>query len=279
VLDVSEVRAPSSESRRTASSSVNRDRVAYRLAREVATWLLDARLPEGSRLPPEQELCAALNCSRMGLRSALRLLEAWGIITIQTGRNGGPVVRHPRVSDLRDQMSILIHAERATLMDVLTARRAIDPIIAAEAAQRATPEQLEQLDAVLERMRRPTLTQRDFLAATADFQSLLADASHLVILGLFLRILAAFGETSFMQRMPLDEEWKTHVVHSFGRIRDAIGAHDSESARAEMVLQRMDSERHWRERGAALLNVPLAPFEFGGWTEEQSARRISQAQP
>jgi DNA-binding FadR family transcriptional regulator len=277
VLELTEIRPPSSESRRTASSALNRDRVAYRMARELATWLLDARLPEGSRLPPEQELCEALNCSRMGLRSALRLLEAWGIITIQTGRNGGPVVRYPRVSDLRDQMSILIHNEHATLMDVLIARRAIDPIIAAGAAERATPDQVKEIDLVLDRIRRPTLTQRDFLAATSEFQSILAEASQLVILGLFLKILATFGETSFMQRMPLDEDWKQHVVRSFTRIRDAVAAGDAESARAEMVLQRMDSERHWKERGEALLHIPLAPFEFGVWSDEQTARRSGQS--
>src|SRR5690349_9828059 len=110
-----QVRPPSSTSRRTASQSANRNRVAYRVAREMAMWVLDAELPEGARLPPEQELCQRMGCSRSGLRSALRLLESWGLITIQTGRDGGPVIRHPRISDLGDTLSILIHSERATL--------------------------------------------------------------------------------------------------------------------------------------------------------------------
>jgi DNA-binding FadR family transcriptional regulator len=263
MLDSGAVRPPSSQSRRTAAGAFNGDRVAYRVAREMAIWMLDTGLPEGSRLPPEQELCTALGTSRTGLRSALRLLESWGLIAIQTGRNGGPVVRHPRVSDLKDTLSILIHSEHATLMDVLIARRAIDPIIAAEAAERATPDDLKLLDEVIEQLRRTDLTQRDFLAATSRFQSVVADASHLVILGLFLRILASFGETAMMQRVPFDDEWRQQVLASFERIRTAIAQHDREAARAAMLLQRMESERHWQLRGAALLQVPLEPFEFG----------------
>ena len=263
MLDTSAVRPPNVESRRTAAGAFNRDRVAYRVAREMAIWILDSGLPEGSRLPPEMELCTALGASRTGVRSALRILESWGLIAIQTGRYGGPVVRHPRVSDLTDTLSILIHSEHATLMDVLTARRAIDPIIAAEAAERATPDDLKSLDEAIGRLRRASLTQRDFLAATSQFQSVLADASHLVILGLLLRILASFGETALMQRVPHDDEWRQHVLASFEKIHEAVARHDREAARATMLLLRMESDRHWQERGAALLQVPLEPFEFG----------------
>lgn len=263
MLDSSAVRPPNLESRRTAAGAFNRDRVAYRVAREMAIWMLESGLPEGSRLPPEQELCIALGTSRAGVRSALRLLESWGLIAIQTGRYGGPVVRHPRVSDLKDTLSILIHSERATLMDVLTARRAIDPIIASEAADRATPDDLRSLDEAIGRLRGPALTQRDFLAATSAFQTALADASHLVILGLLLRILASFGGTALMQRVTYDDAWRQQVLTSFEKIRTAIAQHDREAARAMMLLLRMESERHWQEHGAALLEVPLEPFEFG----------------
>jgi DNA-binding FadR family transcriptional regulator len=227
----------------------------------MAVQLLEERLPEGTRLPPEQELCATMGCSRTSMRSALRLLESWGLITIQTGREGGPVVRHPRAADLQDTLSILISCERATLKDLLVARRAIDPIIAAEAASNATPEHIDQLDAALKRMRK-SVAQRESLAATAEYQRVLADASGLVVLGLFLRILTSFGEDSHLQRIPFEKEWKQRIITSFERIRDAIAEHNSDGARAEMVLHRQDSERHWHLNAELLLKMPLGPFEF-----------------
>ena len=261
MLNTDEFRPPSASSRMTAGRSANRNRVGYRVAKDMAVHLLEAQLPEGTRLPPEQELCATMGCSRTSIRSALRLLESWGLITIQTGREGGPVVRHPRASDLQDTLSILINRERATLKDVLIARRAIDPIIAAEAASNASSEQVGQLDAALKRMK-ASATQRESLAATSEFQRVLADASGLVILGLFLQILSSFGGESHLQRIPFEKEWKQRVINSFERIRDAIAEHNSDGARAEMVLHRQDSERHWRENAEPLLHMPLGPFEF-----------------
>ena len=263
MLDPAAVRPPSEESRRTAAGAFKSDRVAYRVAREIAVWMLEIRLPEGARFPPEQELCRELGCSRIGLRSALRLLEQWGLITIQTGRNGGPIVRVPRVTDLKDPLSILIHSEHATLMDVLVARRAIDPVVAAAAATNATPELIEDLRSALDQLRRARSSQREFLSATAEFQGFLADASALAILGLFLRILASFGEFSVMQRLPLDKKWQQTVVNQFERILKAVEEHDADAASSEMLLHRVKSEQHWHRKGANQLHLPLAPFEFG----------------
>jgi GntR family transcriptional regulator, transcriptional repressor for pyruvate dehydrogenase complex len=261
VLNPDELRPPSSSSKKIAARSLNRNRVADRVARDLAVQLLEAGLPEGTRLPPEQELCNSMACSRTSIRSALRVLESWGLITIQNGRDGGPIVRYPKASDLQDTLSILIYCERATLMDVLVARRAIDPIIAAEAAAHATPEHITRIDAALARMRAAT-AQRESLDATAELQRVLAEASGLVVLGLFLRLLTTFGEESRLQRIPFNKEWKQHVIHTFERIRDAIAAHDSDAARAEMVLHRRNSEQHWHENGEAFLRIPFGPFEF-----------------
>jgi GntR family transcriptional regulator, transcriptional repressor for pyruvate dehydrogenase complex len=262
VLSEAEVRPPSSESRRAAASPMNRDRVAYRVARDIATWLLDAGLPDGTRLPPEQDLCAKLGLSRMGLRSALRLLESWGLVTIQTGRNGGPVVRSPQVGDLKDTLSLLIHVERATISDVLVARRVIAPIVTAAAAVNATPQQSDDLALILDRIRKPNITQRELLSATSEFQTVLSDASRMAILGLFLKILVSFGELSMMQRLPIDEEWRQQVLTSFERIHRAVSEHDEEGARAAMALHRSESDRFWNTR-ESLAHVPLGPFEFG----------------
>lgn len=263
MLNIDEVRPPSLMSRQAATRVVNRNRVADRVARQIAQSLLEARLPEGTRLPPESELCTTMGCSRTGLRSALHLLESWGLVAIQTGRNGGPVVRYPGVSDLKETMSVLFHSERATLADILMTRRAIDPIIAAAAAAHVTPEHLARIDAILERIKLPTLTQRDFLLATAEYQAVIADASKLVILGIFLRTLTSFGEGSVLQRLPFDADYAQQVRSALSRIRDALAAHDPERAGAEMLILRHESEQHWQSQGEPLLNMPLRPFEFG----------------
>jgi GntR family transcriptional regulator len=67
----------------------------------IASWLL-GRIGAGKvrlddKLPPEEELAAALGVSRMTLRQALGSLEARGYIERRRGRSGGNFVREPLI--------------------------------------------------------------------------------------------------------------------------------------------------------------------------------------
>ncbi len=67
----------------------------------IASWLLSrigaGKVRADDRLPPEEELAAALGVSRMTLRQALGSLEARGYIERRRGRSGGNFVREPRI--------------------------------------------------------------------------------------------------------------------------------------------------------------------------------------
>jgi GntR family transcriptional regulator len=67
----------------------------------ISSWLL-SRLGAGKvrpddKLPPEEELAAALGVSRMTLRQALGSLEQQGWIERRRGRSGGNFIREPQV--------------------------------------------------------------------------------------------------------------------------------------------------------------------------------------
>lgn len=63
----------------------------------IASWLLSQigarKVRPDDKLPPEEELAAALGVSRMTLRQALGSLEARGYIERRRGRSGGNFVR------------------------------------------------------------------------------------------------------------------------------------------------------------------------------------------
>jgi DNA-binding FadR family transcriptional regulator len=56
------------------------------LARDLVNFIVDGKLKEGTRLPPEAEMQNIFDVGRNTLRKALRLLETRGVITIRTGR-------------------------------------------------------------------------------------------------------------------------------------------------------------------------------------------------
>lgn len=68
---------------------------------QIEQWLVRAigrgELAAGDRLPPEQELAAAIGVSRMTLRQALGRLEAREVITRTPGRRGGTFVAEPKI--------------------------------------------------------------------------------------------------------------------------------------------------------------------------------------
>ena len=87
----------------------------------------------GDRLPAERRLTTAIGCSRETLRAALDLLEAEGEIWRHVGQ-GTFRGRRPLGQPVRDRILI----EATTPLDLMDARRMLEPSVAAAAARRRT---------------------------------------------------------------------------------------------------------------------------------------------
>ncbi|MEU8110436.1 FadR/GntR family transcriptional regulator [Nonomuraea muscovyensis] len=97
----------------------------------------------GEKLPSEAELCRRLEVSRPVLREALRALQTMGLTVSRTGKgtfvvSNGPV-EDPTFGDY-------------SASDLLEVRRHVEIPVAGYAALRRTPEDLDQLSHLLERM-------------------------------------------------------------------------------------------------------------------------------
>ncbi|NBM16013.1 FadR/GntR family transcriptional regulator [Streptomyces sp. GC420] len=103
----------------------------------------------GEKLPSEAELCRRLEVSRPVLREALRALQVMGLTASRTGKgtfvvSTGPV-EDPTFGDY-------------TASDLLEVRRHVEIPVAGYAAVRRTPEDLDRLAHLLDRMERETDT-------------------------------------------------------------------------------------------------------------------------
>ncbi|MBT3152532.1 FadR family transcriptional regulator [Streptomyces sp. CHD11] len=104
--------------------------------------------PIGAKLPPEAELCRVLEVSRPVLREALRALQTMGLTVSRTGSGTFVVadaVQDPTFGDY-------------AAGDLMEVRRHIEIPIAGYAARRRTPENLDRLERLLDRMERETDT-------------------------------------------------------------------------------------------------------------------------
>ncbi|MEM6971573.1 MAG: FCD domain-containing protein [Pseudomonadota bacterium] len=107
---------------------------------QLRAWLSDQPGAEGTRLPPERQLCEMLGVTRAALRKALARLEAEGALWRHVGRGtflGASPERPP--PDTEDV------AQRTSPAEVMAARLMLEPMLAAEAALHATAEDLAEL--------------------------------------------------------------------------------------------------------------------------------------
>jgi GntR family transcriptional regulator, transcriptional repressor for pyruvate dehydrogenase complex len=116
-------------------------------------------LPPGTRLPAERELCARLGIARSTLRQALVALAQSGHLRATRGRGGGTFVADPQPPARPPTPEIL-----AEWREVCDERLAVEVGIAVLAADRATAEDIDRLDGLVEALEE---TLEDFAAYRA----------------------------------------------------------------------------------------------------------------
>jgi GntR family transcriptional repressor for pyruvate dehydrogenase complex len=141
-----------------------------RLGRAIGMGLLRP----GDRLPSEGQLAVDLGISPVTLRSALGILRGAGLVETRRGRGGGTHVSHDGSADgLLDDEPLLSTDQ---LRDLVDYRRVIEGGAAWLAAERATAEQIDYLEALVAEMRGirgfDPWSERDAL-----FHLIVADAS------------------------------------------------------------------------------------------------------
>lgn len=123
--------------------------LSQKIERNVERAIREKKLPIGSKLPSERELCEMFAVSRTALREALRRLSARGLIKIKKG--SGMVVTKIDMKDAIDSLSLYydLKFDVNLISQIIEVRLAFEPQIAKMAAQNRTEEDLIGLEANL----------------------------------------------------------------------------------------------------------------------------------
>ncbi|MCO6383272.1 FadR/GntR family transcriptional regulator [Oceanicola sp. 502str15] len=137
-----------------AQAPVNRTIKTVRVYRQVAdsleTRIASGEFEPGHRLTTERDLAREYGVSRTCVREALLALEIAGLVTIKVG--SGVFVLPPPAPD---ELTALPPAmpDQNSPSDILQARLALEPEISRLAATTATTEDLDVIDAFVQKMR------------------------------------------------------------------------------------------------------------------------------
>ncbi|MFN8209031.1 MAG: FadR/GntR family transcriptional regulator, partial [Bacteroidales bacterium] len=145
----------------------------------IESAIREKKLPVGSKLPTERELCESFGVSRTALREALRRLSARGLIRIQKG--SGMVVTGINIKDAISTLNLYydLKFDRNLIKQIIEVRYIFEPEISKLAAKRRTPDDLADLQRSLNEFREcnPDNTQME---ADLDnrFHLIIAKATH-----------------------------------------------------------------------------------------------------
>ena len=138
------VRAPS-------SGAIGRSvKVSERIAAALVADIVSDGLEPGARLPNEAAMLERFQVGRASLREALRILEVYGLISLQPGPGGGPIVCAIDPRSVSRTFSLYLSLAGATITEVQESRLHIEPMIARTAAEEQDPVALARLRQALD---------------------------------------------------------------------------------------------------------------------------------
>lgn len=206
------------------------------LADELRSTILEGGLRGSTRLPSQQELMRQTGLGRSTVREALKMLEAEGLVTLQTGRSGGPRVRTLEVDDVVQTMRVFVQGQRIDLRMLLETRQAVEPFGAASAARRATPEELDELDHLHAGLVESRADPEAFLDANVRWHLAVVRASHNPLLVAFETAIAEIvhaGMTATETRLEAQTVEDTIAAHA--KVLEKIRLRDEDGAARAMT--------------------------------------------
>ena len=227
--------------------------------------IVSGRYAEGAIIPPEPLLGEELGVSRTVVREAMKALAAKGLIT--TGPKVGTRVQPQDAWNWFDPDVITWQARIGLtpefLRDLQDLRRVVEPAAVRMAAERATPEDIADIEAAYEGMRRAVEQGGDYVTHDLRFHQGLLRASRNRMLVQMSKVLSALLRTSFViSTSRKDGPRKSLPLHR--AVLDAVIAHNPAKAE-KAILVLIDGAREDIEevlasrRRLPRLNIP-APF-------------------
>jgi GntR family transcriptional regulator, transcriptional repressor for pyruvate dehydrogenase complex len=239
---------PIDEPARPRMAPIVRTSVTELIIPRLTGYILDAGLRPGDKLPTERVLMEELGVGRSSLREAIRTLSALGVVRVASGE--GMFVGDGRTI-LTQPISWRLLMGDDSSSEVVEARRLIEVELAGYCAQRASAEEVAEIERHLTTMRETRGDPERFTDADAEFHYAIARAArnrvlfqvletlHNVVRVWIYRNFVEFSDEtmqSYQQHVPVFEAIRDGDADA---ARRAMGAHiDNATSRLRVTIER-----------------------------------------
>jgi GntR family transcriptional repressor for pyruvate dehydrogenase complex len=209
---------------------VRRNKVYEDVAKQLERLILK-KLKPGDKLPSERELAEILQVSRSSIRDAIRGLELMGLVEPRQG--AGTIVRGLSAESLLNPFANALKHRQELVRELLDFRKMLEPPLAARAATHASPEEISEMEEILQRQEEKLSAGEAAIAEDAEFHYSVALASgNSVVLKLLDMVMDLLRDTRERSLQLEGRPQKSLAGHR--RILAAIKRHDAEAAKAAM---------------------------------------------
>jgi GntR family transcriptional regulator, transcriptional repressor for pyruvate dehydrogenase complex len=221
--------------------------VAEQIRRHISLRLIQP----GEALPAERELAAMFGVGRPTIQSALRLLEATGMVEARRGRAGGTFVsRRDGDSMAADELIVRVMRHRKELEDLLQYRSLIEPAVARVAAAARRNADLVAMRTAIQGMT-AAANEPEYMRHDTNFHIAIARATGNEVLVHAIEDLRMTLNDA-MTLLPESETWHRRISREHEALLEAIERGDGDRAERLMAQHVANSEQSLRAVLAAI---------------------------
>ena len=223
---------------------IKRNQLSTSIVKEFQRRIKTGEYKSGDKLPPQDELAAIYGVSRTILREAFTQLSLMGLVEMVHGR--GTFVSSLKPYSMLESLSPLMLMDRCTISEFFEARVSIEPAIASLAAQKATGEDIREIEAQITEMD-DLLAKGEaeaFIRQDRDFHIVIAKVAKNGVLSRISQLIRDMIQECIGDALMDDFHLSKQIMEENRRIFNTIKNKEPEKARRAMEthIQNVETE-------------------------------------
>ena len=217
--------------------SIDTSSLAERVADKIEGLIIDNQLNSGDKLANEIELVSQLGVGRGTIREAMKILESRNVVEIRRGK--GTYICD-NLAMVGDPLGFrFAHDKKKLAEDLSDLRCILEPEIAALSAEKATEQDIEELQKICTDVSEMIKRGEDYSQRDIEFHVKIATITGNLVIPQLIPLITQ-GVSLYVNLTNHNMAGSAAITHQ--KVVDAIKRHDSEGAYASM-LEHMKENR------------------------------------
>jgi len=212
------------------------------IVQQIRTLIEAGKLKRKDHLPSERDLSETFRVSRTTVREAIRTLESMKLL--QSRQGDGTYVLASSEESLIHPLAVALFNEKDDIRDIFYIRKIIEPHVAELAAENATPQDIEEMERILQQQEESIGHGENIIETDSAFHKLMVKATTNRVMERLIVVLIDLLKQSREKYLTEDEndERAKRSLEGHRRVLSAVKKGDGDAARKSMLQHLEDIE-------------------------------------